>query len=152
MPQVLILKYNTLWVLMKVCLLFGTALEGYISFNQAEHDNDLHTILASFYLWIFCNGSFLCSCTCCLNKTLMLVTPGNVNGSICKSDLYIWILHVNEETRCLKVLNGHFGGDFCGHTAVINKKTMTENKLAGELCSKSPWLWIVLPKKCIRVL
>lgn len=147
-PQVLVLKYNAWWLLMKVCLLF----EWYISLNKAEHDNDLHTILASFYLWICCNGSFLCSCTCCLNMTLMLVTLGNVNGSICKSDLYIWILHVNEETRCLKVLNGHFGGDFCGHTAVINKKTMTENKLAGELCTKSPWLRIVLPKKCISVL
>lgn len=107
---------------MKVCLLFGTALKGHISLNQAEHDNDLHTILASFYLWKFCNGSFLCSCTRCLNTTLMLVTLGIVNGSICKSDLYIWILHVNEETRCLKILSGHFRGDFCGHNRHKQKR------------------------------
>lgn len=41
-----------LWLLfeMKVCLLFGPALKGYISLNQAEHDNDLHTALAYFFL------------------------------------------------------------------------------------------------------
>lgn len=33
---------------MNVCLLFGTALKGDIRLNQAEHDNDLHTILALF--------------------------------------------------------------------------------------------------------
>lgn len=137
--------YSALWLLfeMKVCLLFGPALKGYIGSNQAEHDNDLHIILASFfYLWIFCNGSFLCSCTCCLNTTVMLVTLGNINGSICKSDLYIWILHVNEETRCLRVLNSHFWRRNSHHKQkgndrkLVGRRIMLQKSLTGNCFAK----------------